>query len=200
MKQAWWKNGRWRPAMIWHFDDWARAIPPRSYKQRVYITGMINGMGNIFAFDHSGNLKWKKEYGPEWTENHFGYVQRAGNKWQASISWPLSDTSSAWTPLMDRYLDINTFQRIRGRNISWGVTEIFFTTEYPVLFTGGPWCNVIALNRNTGKLIWKARETVRKSAYCSPYSLSYGTENCLWQWWRILSRVMMPQPPVPVEI
>ena len=36
----------------------------------VYTTGMIEGEGFLFAYDLTGNLKWKESYGPEWTGSY----------------------------------------------------------------------------------------------------------------------------------
>ena len=34
--------------------------------ETVYVTGMIEKEGVLFAFDFEGKLKWKRVYGPEW--------------------------------------------------------------------------------------------------------------------------------------
>ena len=56
-----------------------------------------------------------------------------------------------------------------GRNITWGMTENLLIEDNMLFCTpGGVNANVIALDRNTGKLIWKSKGNGEKSAYCSP--------------------------------
>ena len=38
----------------------------------VYTTGMLEGKGFLFAYDLTGDLKWKESYGPEWTGSFKG--------------------------------------------------------------------------------------------------------------------------------
>jgi len=164
-----WPDGG--PAMIWHFDGLGEGHTSAAVTSSgVYITGMINGMGNIFAFDHSGNLKWKKEYGPEWTENHFGVRSTPlviNDKLYFMTAFGhlfcLNTTNGQviWT--------LDTFKEYGGRNISWGVTEnLLYDGNTLYCSPGGRDASVIALNRNTGKLIWKSKGNSEKSAYCSP--------------------------------
>jgi hypothetical protein len=61
------------PKMIWHFDELGEGHSSAAVTSSgVYTTGMLNGTGYVYAIDLKGKLLWKKEYGPEWTENHFG--------------------------------------------------------------------------------------------------------------------------------
>ena len=56
-----------------------------------------------------------------------------------------------------------------GKNIVWGVTEILLVDGNKLFCTpGGTEANVIALDKNTGKLIWKSKGKGELSAYCSP--------------------------------
>jgi outer membrane protein assembly factor BamB len=117
-----------------------------------------------------GNLLWKKEYGPEWTESHFGvrstplvikdklYFMSAFGK---LFCMSTSNGNVIWT--------IDTFKEYGGRNITWGVTENLLY-DIGVLFCtpGGPHASVIAVNRTNGKLIWKSEGKGEKTAYCSP--------------------------------
>lgn len=41
-------------------------------KDKIYILGMLDKIGILYAFDNNGKLIWKKEYGLEWYENYTG--------------------------------------------------------------------------------------------------------------------------------
>jgi len=56
-----------------------------------------------------------------------------------------------------------------GRNIKWAITENLLIDDNKLFCTpGGVEANVIALDKNTGKLIWKSKGNGELSAYCSP--------------------------------
>jgi outer membrane protein assembly factor BamB len=56
-----------------------------------------------------------------------------------------------------------------GRNVVWGMTENLLIDGDKLFCTaGGSKNNVIALNKNTGKLIWSNPGNGEQSAYCSP--------------------------------
>jgi len=64
---------------------------------------------------------------------------------------------------------IDILKDYQGPNIKWGVTENLLIDGNKIFCTvGGAEHNVIALDRNTGKLIWTSKGNGEASAYCSP--------------------------------
>lgn len=159
------------PKLLWHFDELGEGHTSAAVTSTgIFTTGMIDGKGFIFAFDLKGKLLWKKEYGPEWTESHFGvrstplvikdklYLMSAFGKLFCMKS---TDGQVIW--------EIDTFKEYGGRNITWGVTEnLLYDGNILYCSPGGPDASIIAVDRNNGKLIWKSKGNGEKSAYCSP--------------------------------
>jgi len=166
--KKWPKNG---PEMIWHYDKLGNGHTSAAVtKTTVYTTGEINEMGYLFAFDHNGKLLWKSEYGREWTESWPGvrttpliydkklYIMSGFGK---VVCMNTENGKILWS--------VDLMKDYDGRNISWGVTENLLIDENKLFCTpGGIEANVIAINRNTGELIWKSKANREKSAYCSP--------------------------------
>lgn len=163
------------PKMIWHFDGLGEGHTSAAVTSNgIYTSGMIDGKGYIFALDNNGNLRWKKEYGPEWTESHFGVrstplVIKDKLYFISSFGtiFCLNTTNGKviWT--------VDTFKDYGGRNISWGVTEnLLYDGDVLYCAPGGRSASIIAINRNTGKLIWKCKGNAEKSAYCSPVMIN----------------------------
>lgn len=168
LMKAWPDGG---PKMLWKFEGLGEGHTSAAVTSSgIYTSGMIDGKGFIFAFDMKGTLKWKKEYGREWTESHFGvrstplvindklYIMSAfGNL----FCMKTSNGDIIWT--------VDTFKDYGGRNITWGVTEnLLYDGDVLYCAPGGPEAAVIAVDRNTGKLKWKSKGKGEKSAYCSP--------------------------------
>jgi outer membrane protein assembly factor BamB len=118
----------------------------------------------------NGTLLWKTAYGPEW-----------------AINWPGART----TPLLHEgrlYIlsgfgnvvcldaatgkilwNVDLMKEYGALNIVWAFTENLLIEGNMLFCTpGGPDANVLALDKNTGKLIWKSKGKGEKSAYGSP--------------------------------
>jgi outer membrane protein assembly factor BamB len=159
------------PKLLWHFDELGEGFTSAAVTTKgVFITGMIKDKGNIFGFDLKGKLLWKKEYGPEWTENHNGvrstplvvkdhlYFESAFGK---IVCMNCSDGQTLWT--------VDMVKQYGAENIEWGITEnLLFDGNTLYCTPGGKGASMVALDMNSGKEIWKSKSNGEKSAYCSP--------------------------------
>lgn len=142
---------------------------------RVYITGMISGKGYLFAFDLKGRLVWKSTYGPEWDGGHEGARTTptvVGNRlylMSAEGQVVCFDTGGGKRWSVDLMRDFG------ARNLNWGITESPLVDGNRVFCTpGGKEVMIAALDRRTGKTIWKIKGNGEKSAYCSPRIVKHG--------------------------
>jgi outer membrane protein assembly factor BamB len=166
--KQWPENG---PKLLWHFDELGDGHSSVAVTSKnIFTAGTINGMGVIFSFDLNGKLLWKTEYGKEWTES-----------WPGVRSTPLYVNENIY--LMSGYgvvvclnaengniiWSVDLMKDYDGKNIVWGVTENLLVDGNTLYCTpGGTDANVIALDRNSGKLMWKSQGKGEPSAYCSP--------------------------------
>ncbi|MCB8998780.1 MAG: PQQ-like beta-propeller repeat protein [Bacteroidales bacterium] len=136
----------------------------------IYITGEIDSMAVLQAYNTDGSLKWKTILGREWTESYPG---------------------SRSAPTLYRGLlyvgtgmgDLFCVEKEKGRKI-WsryfekdfgGIYPLFGHSEAPVVFedmvfwtAGGPEKNVVALNVLTGAPIWSNKGFGERSGYNQP--------------------------------
>jgi outer membrane protein assembly factor BamB len=209
------------PKLLWHFDGLGDGHTSAAVTGKgLFITGMINGTGNIFAFDIKGNLLWKKEYGPEWTESHNGvrstplvvkdklYFLSAFGK---LFCMNCSDGQTVWT--------LDLVKQFGAKNIQWGMTEnLLFDGNVLYCTPGGSGASMVALDMNTGKEIWKSKATGETSAYCSPiviklqnkkiivtimqnsiFAFDAGTGNILWKSEFKMDPDVHPNSPVYID-
>ena len=170
------------PKLLWHFDELGDGHTSAAVtKTGIFITGMIDGNGFVFAFDLKGILLWKKEYGKEWAESHNGvrstpliiddklYLESGYGK---LLCMNCSNGAIVWT--------VDLVKEYGARNIQWGFTENLLSVGNVLYCTpGGVDASVVALDRNTGKMIWKAKGIDEKSAYCSPMLVKLKNKNIL---------------------
>jgi outer membrane protein assembly factor BamB len=164
-----WPDGG--PKLLWHFDELGDGHTSASVTSTgVFTTGMIDGKGFVFAFDLKGKLIWKKEYGTEWAESHNGVRSTPlvvnGKLYFLSAYGKLfclksTDGQTVWS--------VDLVKKYGARNIEWGITEnLLYDGNMLFCTPGGKDAAMIALDINTGKLIWKSKGNGEKSAYCSP--------------------------------
>jgi len=167
------------PKLLWHYDNLGDGFGSATVvsHDRIYIAGTIDSIGSIFAFTPDGELVWSTPYGDEWTESYPGtrtsplvnngkiYLMSAFGK---IVCLSADKGSVLW------FVDI--IKDYVGRNITWGQTENLLIDGDKLFCTvGGIKDNMIALNKNTGKLIWSNPGNGEVSAYCSPALITLPT-------------------------
>lgn len=164
------------PKLIWSADGLGEGYSSVAVtSDRLYVTGMIKGTGYLFAFDMNGKLVWKVLYGPEWDKGHPGarttptivgdkiYLMSAfGNVVCLNTAGKLQ-----W--------QVDLMKSFGARNLDWGMTESLVIDGDSVICTpGGRGVMLAALDRHTGKTIWKTAGNGEESAYCSPVIVQHG--------------------------
>ncbi|RPH33935.1 MAG: hypothetical protein EHM93_02895 [Bacteroidales bacterium] len=178
MKQ-WPENG---PKLLWHFDDLGDGHSSATVTvNAIYTSGMVGDKGVVYALDLNGKLLWKAEYGVEWNESWNGvrstplfyndklYVMSSFGK---VVCLNAKTGGLIWT--------VDLFKDYDGVNIKWGVTENLLVDDNKLYCTpGGKTANIIALDPNSGKLIWKSTGNGEESAYCSPLIVKLASKKLL---------------------
>lgn len=163
------------PQLLWSYDGLGEGYGSASVtSQGVFAAGMENGTGYVFSFNHQGKLLWKKEYGREWNESHSGTRATplvVGDKlYLISAYGKLVCMNSANGNILWQI----DFPKVHDAGIpDWGINENLLADGDVLYCTpGGKDANLVALNRNTGSIIWKSKGNGEKSAYCSPLMLN----------------------------
>jgi len=166
--KKWPANG---PEIIWHFDDLGQGhSSPAIANGLIYVSGMVESTGYIYALTPDGKLKWKAAYATEFSESY------PGSRSTPTIAGDLLYIYSGLGVLT--CMDANNgyvkwkkdvFKDFDGQNIRWGVAETVVGDGGLVYVTpGGKKNNVVALNRTNGDLVWSSPGKGELSAYCTP--------------------------------
>jgi outer membrane protein assembly factor BamB len=164
------------PPLLWHYDGLGEghSSVAVSTSGKLYITGMTDGKGYLYVFDTNGKLLNKKEYGPEWDKSYNGtrgtVTPDNGKLYLISgfgeiVCFNENDLNIVWKKNMLTDFD--------GSNITWGICESpLIVGDKLIACPGGQKYNIVALNKNTGELIWSCTGDGDLSAYCSPVYLA----------------------------
>ena len=164
------------PKLIWSVDGLGEGYASAAIaKGLVYTTGKQGPDGYVFCFDLDGKLLWKIPYGPEWTKSY-----------PATRTTPTVNNGRLYifSGLGTVYcLDAKTGAEIWSRDVfgefdgqfpRWGMSECLLIDGSKVIATpGGNKASVVALNKNTGDVLWACKELTEGSAYCNPLTVEY---------------------------
>ncbi len=170
------------PALLWHFEGLGAGHSSAVVtSNRIYTAGTLEGIGYIFCFDPAGKLLWKVPYGEEWMESWPGVrstpLVHNGKIYQLSGFGKLVCRSAENG---DFIWSVDVLKDYQGPNIKWGVTENLLIDGNKLFCTvGAADANVIALDPNTGRLIWKCSGKGEESAYGSPQLIKLANRHIL---------------------
>ena len=177
--KKWPANG---PEIIWHFNDLGQGhSSPAIANGLIYVSGMDESTGYIYALTPDGKLKWKASYGSEFSESYPG--SRSTPVIAGDLLYIFSglgvltcmntnDGKVKWKK--------DVFKDFDGKNIRWGVTETVVVDGGLVYVTpGGKKNNIVALNRTNGDLVWSSPGKGETSAYCTPLLISLSARKLL---------------------
>jgi outer membrane protein assembly factor BamB len=141
----------------------------------IYLTGIDNRNDILVALDKDGKIKWQTPYGRCWNPSN-----------PESRSTPTIDGNHVY--VSSGYGDLacidastgaikwsqKTSEMYKGTYGSWGIAESLLVDGNKVYFSpGGPQTMTVALNKNTGELIWKSPSLNDKPGYVSPILVDY---------------------------
>ena len=168
-----WPSGG--PELLWHYDGLGEGHSSATIgANKIYITGLTDGKGYLYVFDMNGKLLDKKEYGNEWNVSYNGsrgsVIPNDGKLYVVSgtgnvVCFDQNSLNIVWEKSYTKDYD--------GQIPKYGVNESpLIVGEKLILTPGGTEHNIIAVNKNTGNLIWSSKAKGDVSSYCCPIYLS----------------------------
>lgn len=165
------------PKLLWSIKGIGKGFSSPSISgDSLYVTGMRDDIEFISAFDLEGNLKWKKDYGKAYTDS-FPDARTTPTVEGDSI-YVISgrgevvclDAASGninWS--------VKAFKKFKGKHGAWGTAESPLIVDDKVIYTPcGKQTTVVALDKKTGKTVWKTRSLNDQSGYVSPLLIERG--------------------------
>jgi outer membrane protein assembly factor BamB len=164
------------PEMLWSYEGLGAGHGNAGLsKDKIFVLGMPDTTGVLYAFNYNGKLLWKKKYGLEWHDNYPGARstptvvgdQVYFESGQGTIFCYNGNTG-------EKIWSVDLFDRFDAKKTIWGMAESLLI-EGDILFCtpGGKENNIVALNRFTGETYWTSSGNGQPSAYCSPIYIKH---------------------------
>lgn len=166
--------------MLWSFEGLGFGHSSVAVaNNKVYVTGIkdtIVSVGTLFNFDLTGNLLWQKDYGKDFTSNFHGtrstpvivgdliYIESG----MGAVYCLNAETGDqVWSVDFINDLGVDSV-------ILFGFSEsVLIDGDNLICVPGGKENNVVALNRFTGKKIWRSKGFEEPATYNSPILVNH---------------------------
>ena len=159
------------PQLLWKFDRLGEGFTSVSIaNEKIHVTGMHGDTLMLYIFDIDGKLLKEKEIGKEWNTNFNGTRSSVCiNEGKLYVFNALGTILCLDETTLNEVWKKNLLTEFDGKNLMFGMTENPLVVGDKIFLTpGGEKHNMVALNKNTGALIWSSPGTGRQTTYCSP--------------------------------
>ena len=177
--ESWPESG---PELIWSNNDLPMGYSSVSFgNNTIYVTGNDQQNDILVAIDTYGKTKWKTTYGRAWnasTPESRCTPTVEGNR--VYVSSGFGDLACIDGTSGEIIWAVKASEIYKGTYGEWGIAESLIIDGEKVYFTtGGPETTTIALNKNTGDLIWKSLSINDAPAYVSPIIINYADKKLI---------------------
>jgi len=187
LAQTWPETG---PRTIWTATNLGRGFSsPIIAGDRIYISGDVGEELHLFALDLSGQLVWTATNGTSWKNPYPGarataafssghvFLQNAHGR---VACYDAATGRERWA--------VGLLETFGGKPITWGLSECLLVDDQAVYtVAGGTNALVVALDKTTGKTLWKSaplmdsgpEQSVDNASYVSPILVEYAGRHLL---------------------
>jgi hypothetical protein len=143
--------------------------------KRIYTTGAVDGDCVITALDLDGKQVWTRKNGKAWSGSYPG--TRSTPTIANGMLYHLSGIGNlicAKTDSSEVVWTTNILKEFGGRNIIWGLAESPLVFDNKVICTpGGKNVSMLALEKETGEVVWQCTGAGDKPGYASSILVEY---------------------------
>jgi len=141
----------------------------------IYTAGSIEKDTVITALNLDGKVLWQVKNGKAWTGD------RPGTRATPTIDGdrlfhqsPLGNLVCLKAKTGDRIWGFNILDKFQSKTATWALAEsLLVDGEHLISCPGGPQTCMVALNKKTGSVVWKAPSTSELAGYASPTLAEY---------------------------
>ena len=161
------------PALMWTAKGLGHGFSTVSIAGgRIYSAGNIGGDTVVTALDLNGAILWQVKNGRAWTTAP-AYPGTRGTPTldgdRVYHESPHGNVICLDAKTGEKIWEVNVLEKFHAKNIRWALSEsLLVDGEHVICSPGGPEVSMVALNKRTGAVAWKAPSTNDLAGYSSP--------------------------------
>lgn len=179
--KEWPENG---PEKLWSAGDLGKGYTsPAMGEDYIYVTGRIDTMDYLTALDYKGNQVWQVEFGRSRNKSYpDARCIPTINLDKIYLVSGMGEVACHDALTGEKIWKRNAFEEFSGIPGPHGIAESPLVVDDKVFFTpAGFETSMIALNKNTGDLIWKTKSLMDSTAYVSPLLVNHKGQKMIVQ-------------------
>jgi outer membrane protein assembly factor BamB len=141
----------------------------------IYTAGNIEKDTVVTALDLDGNIVWQVKNGKAWIRD------RPGTRGTPTIDGdrlfhqnPLGNVLCLKAKTGKKIWELNVIDKFQSKSTTWALAEsLLIDGEHVICCPGGPQTCMVALDKNTSSVVWKAPSTSELAGYASPTLVEY---------------------------
>ena len=147
----------------------------------IYLTGKIDSMDVLIALDMNGKLKWQLPYGRSWNQSFpESRCTPTIEENRIYVSSGMGDIACVDANTGKIIWSMKAASELGAKYNDWGVAESLLIKGDKIYFYPiGTQTTAIALDKMTGKMIWKSASIGDSLAYVSPILINYAGKEIL---------------------
>lgn len=177
--KQWPENG---PELLWYNDNLLEGYSSVAVTNNsIYVTGIKDSMDILIALEKTGKELWRKPFGRAWNESfpESRCTPTVEND-KIYVSSGKGDITCIDAFNGDNKWTINAIELYKGKYGRWGLAEsLLLDDKYIYYTTGGEKTTMIALDKQTGKLIWQTESLMDNASYTSPIMINKGNKRII---------------------
>ncbi|UCG49063.1 MAG: PQQ-like beta-propeller repeat protein [Phycisphaerales bacterium] len=172
--KSWPDNG---PTLVWTAKSLGQGYSTVSIASGfIYTAGNIEKNTVITALNTDGKILWQVKNGKAWTKDVPGTRATPtidGNRLYHQS--PVGNLICLDAKTGEVFWQLNTLEEFRSKNSTWALAEsLLIDGDNVISSPGGPETCMVALNKKTGDVVWKAPSTNELAGYSSPILIESG--------------------------
>ena len=164
------------PSLLWTASGLGHGFSSVSIANgTIYTAGNIEKDTVITALSLDGEVLWRARNGEAWTKSYPGTrstptIEGARLYHQS----PLGNAICLDTETGDVIWEVDVLTQVGSKSTNWALAEsLLLDGDHVIACPGGPETCMVALDKNTGSIVWKAPSTGELAGYSSALLVEY---------------------------
>jgi len=170
------------PELLWSFDSLPVGYSSLCIVENtIYLTGTQDTMDVCIALEINGKIKWETVYGRAWNGSYPDTrCTPAYNNGKLYVSSGYGDVACIDAISGDLLWQVKGYEKWDIKFCTWGVAESLIVFKDKVIFNPvGENTTTVALDKETGEVIWESKSIQDSTAYVSPILVKYAGINMM---------------------
>lgn len=170
------------PELLWSTDELPEGLSSLCVvDSTIFTTGKRDSLDVCIALRKGGGVLWESDYGRSWDGSYPNAKCTPVYKYgKLYVSSGFGDIACLDALTGEIIWQVQGSEKWRIKFCTWGITESLLVVDDMVIFNPiGEATTTVALNAESGEVIWESRSIRDSASYCSPLLVRYAEKDMM---------------------